>query len=217
MKIISPFKDYYDDIQKFEMNKDVLYIRKTSEHWMHIPRLDWQNNSGYKWSKNRYILGFCGNLIHFAEIRKEISTYYSYVTKIVYDYTDIPTPTKWSWCESIVDFFEKCRNELFERFGPIFLIETSHFHEKAEHLNSISWGEYSGTARVHTIKVTKNPKLIDIGFNKVKNPRDAYIEIFKYLSNIAKPEKPIPEMSNEDKIILAGFDKKTSFRKEKQK
>ena len=37
----------------------------------------------------------------------------------------------------------------------------------------------------------------------------------RFVHNKGNPEKEIPEMSNNAKIILAGFDPKTSFRKSK--
>jgi hypothetical protein len=46
------------------------------------------------------------------------------------------------------------------------------------------------------------------------SPAEAYIEMERFTSNIARPEKPIPQMGNDIKIEQHGFDR-FSFRSNK--
>jgi hypothetical protein len=48
-------------------------------------------------------------------------------------------------------------------------------------------------------------------------PSLAWNNLANFVGNVARPARPIPEMSNEIKIEQAGFNLKTSFRKKKTK
>ena len=61
--------------------------------------------------------------------------------------------------------------------------------------------------------IAKNVKLSDFGIGQVISPHDIYIGISNFLSR----EKPVVDKRTDiQKIVGKGFDKKTSFRKEKQ-
>lgn len=61
--------------------------------------------------------------------------------------------------------------------------------------------------------VAKNVRLSDFGIGQIVSPHDIYIAISNFLSR----EKPVIDKRTDiQKIVGKGFDKKTSFRKEKQ-
>jgi hypothetical protein len=65
--------------------------------------------------------------------------------------------------------------------------------------------------------ITRSPKLMGTGFESIVPPTEAYMLLYKYLCNQARPERKIPEMSNNIKIEQHGFDLKHSFRSSKGK
>jgi hypothetical protein len=98
------------------------------------------------------------------------------------------------YCDKFAGSFEY----LFDEYGPIWIIEPE------ERRNT-------------RYKLTKNPRLASINFQKVIPPYQAYQSLRMWLSNKAMPNKPIPEISNKDMIVAKGFDLKTSFRNPKDK
>lgn len=60
--------------------------------------------------------------------------------------------------------------------------------------------------------LTISPLLNRYSFQRVKPPQQAYQDIRMWLSNKAAPEKPIPELSNEDLAASKGHGGKYSFR-----
>lgn len=59
-----------------------------------------------------------------------------------------------------------------------------------------------------------NDRLDRYDFVRAIDPYTAYQEIMMFISNIALPEKPIPDVSDADMIIAKGFDPRYSFRKD---
>lgn len=88
----------------------------------------------------------------------------------------------------------KTLNDLIDKFGDTFLIHESGFYNRF---------------------IEINPILSKYGLQKILPPIQAYNQLYVYLNNKARPEKPIPIIDNDTKIHLAGFDTKKSFRKEK--
>ena len=63
-------------------------------------------------------------------------------------------------------------------------------------------------------KITYNGCLKDVEFFRAVEPFTAFQELSMYWGNVAQPNRPIPEVSDEDMLIAKGFDPKWSFRKE---
>lgn len=203
MKIISGHKDYMDGICKTDGDYDTLWIRKTEEKEINIKTVLSKNfNADIFWWAD--IVGFAGELypcrrfcnsINGLEEASKYNAWHDF-NRINYDIKSWPK-RGWFWYKSS-DFIplinhEPFKNLLFETYGPCFFIHTN------------------GT------KVVLNPRLESLGMAKVLPPQQAYMNIYRYLCNQKNPERPIPEMSNDIKVEQAGFDLKTSFRKEKSK
>jgi hypothetical protein len=198
MKIISPFKDYYDNASSRKIDDGIKYYRKTTTDTINdknIPRSSTRN--GY-WSN-----GFDLNFIGFAGVVFPYLSFYENdkVIRIDFDRDRILNNYNYKTWEnkSFVDRLHKFIDDtsLFEKYGAIFEIRSEPYH--------YSW----------THQLTINGKL-PFGFVKVLGPTEANEMLFKYLCNKSSSGPNIPEMKNDDKIVLAGFNTKYSFRKEKQ-
>lgn len=111
-----------------------------------------------------------------------------------------------SYKETLKSFFDMFTNpnldlkDLPERFGPVF---------------SINFGQYY-YGNKSDVEVIENDCLSYYCFEKVLPPPLCYNEIYKFVCNQTRSNRPIPEMSNDIRIEQAGFDLKTSFRKAKK-
>lgn len=66
-------------------------------------------------------------------------------------------------------------------------------------------------------KITFNGCLKEVEFFRIVEPFTAFQELSMYWGNVAQPNRPIPEVSDEDMLVAKGFDPKWSFRKEPSK
>lgn len=219
MRIISGFRDYYDCIQAYGQDDDLLYVRRKSvvtydgpghRYQYPLPRFDsW--HSGLP-RASAITIGFCGKIHHGLVFSESGAICYSpddvaasvirtlpkrlqtlYVTK------PGRKPSRWSKSPSevVAKFFgQENKQSHYARFfekAPIFVGR-----------------EDAGISRS---SVTYNDCLRPLDFMRALNPYSAFQELFMWLSNQAKPFKPIPAVSDADMIIAKGFDKH-SFRKQ---
>lgn len=179
MRIKSPFKDYYDGFLRNDQEAEPLLLRKTSEleqdHlplYSHLP-FDTTRNMSF------HVIGFAGNLY----------PYYAVDRKLIFD----PEHLSSEYYRKGFVISDKVRDDLFEKFGPIFKL--SRFRP---------YGRW---------QIELMPRLGE-WFGKILPPDQAYQNLRSYLSNIALAAKPVPVMSNDIKIHQAGFDIRSSFRAE---
>lgn len=78
------------------------------------------------------------------------------------------------------------------------------------------WDAYrSGGKWGNQVEFTTNPHLESLGFASVFDVYQASQTVYQWLCNRKNPEKPMPELSNNDMIEVHGFNLKTSFRNNK--
>ena len=222
MRIISNFKDYYDCMVQYTNDHDTVFVRNTGkfyevnynrsknekclvelEHDAQLPKYYFVTGSPAK-IYSQYSFGVIG----FCRVNYPI-VYDWYNHTIIYDFSKVQL-SAWSRIQgkNSNEFYDTYKQqsvakEMAEAYGPIFL-----YLNGCMFLHSPYYGKQS-------CFVLKNICLEKFGFAKIMPPEIAYNELQKYVYNTARPEKPIPEMSNDVKIELAGFDKKHSFRKSK--
>jgi hypothetical protein len=127
--------------------------------------------------------------------------YSQYFDKPKYKYKENIREQTVKWFQFIKDK-EPRLDYLFTKYNcPIFLIQPNHCYTK-----NFTW----------FYPITLNPRLAIYDFFRIKDAHSTYGEIEQFVGNQLAQEKPIPEMSNNVKIEAAGFDLKTSFRKEKR-
>lgn len=228
MRIISPFKDYYDCLQSVDEDRETLFIRNPKDevinNWPFYKRdgffysicLPYQMNFTIK----SYIIGFCNKIY------------------IIFEFNELCQDNR-ILCHTIEDvdkIFEICpkkfKNKYWEKNKKSWKLASfsrSKFLARFEEVNKnkhkfeylfeqydtpifvTSPGWYMPSVNGYTL--TTNVNLEEYEFYRVLNIHNAYRELLMYINNKAQPERPIPEVSNSDMIITKGFHPKYSFRK----
>jgi hypothetical protein len=235
MRIVSNYKDFYDHVVSQPDNKKV-YVRDTKEvvykeedhkrnpektilSPISYDKISERGSSvnfetvDYKSTGQGYmsVLAYCDKLHH----------YFQYGDQIFWNYEDIPedilkkiTPKKSRW--SNIKDYEKWswgRSPLrdMHHFKKISWILDRHTKEPIKtNLNKLFNSPLVFMHYPNYLKITVNPKLTDIGFNKVIPPTEAYQDIYNW---IPYNEPEVPSSPNDmSRYEAKGFDKKTSFR-----
>lgn len=207
MKIISDFRDYYDSLQS---QSDPIYIRKTTESQIKLPfkYMRWSvvtRDRGTCFELNATIVGFCGEvkvafdnpyLFSIDKIRSRHPDF-NHVKESKFEYSHINMSDVYVVGFNPPTSFTKEFMHLFSHDCPIWTI--------------------SGKGQAHrdnTYTLTKNPRLNKVGFVNHCDVQQTFQKIEMYLSNLAFPDKKIPVICDDDKILTHGFDE-FSFRKGK--
>jgi len=225
MKIKSNFHDYYDIALKHGMD-DVLFVRKRKEipikdikfhlpefGFLHGPELEFSRGN-LKKNEIKYFYSegviFCGKFypIIWSALSKE--GYYLFGEDKFFcpEKQFMALKTKYSY-----GLIPRTQNRIRE-------LSYVNFTDLHRELGSpIIWvGLYPGkrvVGREETVII--NPTLRKIEFQKVKDPYTAFQDIDYFISNFMGRMPEMVVLSNDDRLEKHGFDKKTSFRKDKTK
>ena len=225
MKIFSKFQDYYDSALGSFLDSDVAVYRKTSTinvPYKEIPRLG-NYDFSYEVVKDIngrkqygklpiHMIGFCGTWYFFvyAQDRRGFFNKFEYKTfdeivennrqnSIFYGYNSnkgVTDPNK-----------EPGWKEIFEKYGPILYIEKYN-----------PPGEYYRQFSNINMETVIWPELKTYKFQAVKDPYTALWEIEHWFDTHARPDEAVVPVGDDITRLQAhGFDKKTSFRKGKEK
>lgn len=236
MRIISPFRDYYDTAQSFGQDDRVIYHRVERDEpfefnaqneelakWFPARNVPWNRRGqfadvSYSYFSDFYRayysffrVGFCGKLYSGVKIQfgEDINSESFYtIDNILARAEKIYKPNK----------FEKFKVSKFLSTVKEWLA----FDEKAPHENFNDWAAKnkvpimlwtSGNDLFERKTLIYNPCLRNIEFYKVMYPYQAYQELDMYISGvIGYPGVPMIEIEDKYKIAEHGFDK-WSFRK----
>jgi hypothetical protein len=212
MKIYSNFKDYYDGVSSYGYDDSISYIRNSNVYDInsdivydqffdirsgYTNRKLFDNSFSFKvrtldLTYYRFKIGFCGTWYNFIRVfEKGFVNYYSSDTL---EYKKITT-SRFLMSKNLAS--DITNDELFIKYNaPVLLLKF-----KEEYRNKF--------------EIITNPILTEFNFFQIKDSYTAYQEIEQYLSNILVKEKPIIKLSENDRIIKAGFDTKQSFRHRK--
>lgn len=225
MKIFSKFQDYYDSALGSFLDSDVAVYRKTSTinvPYKEIPRLG-NYDFSYEVVKDIngrkqygklpiHMIGFCGTWYFFvyAQDRRGFFNKLEYKTfdeivennrqnSIFYGYNSnkgVTDPNK-----------EPGWKEIFEKYGPVLYIEKYN-----------PPGEYYRQFSNINMETVIWPELKTYKFQAVKDPYTALWEIEHWFDTHARPDEAVVPVGDDITRLQAhGFDKKTSFRKGKEK
>lgn len=216
MKIISPYRDYYDSATFTGADYNLHYLRKPTAMKIHnmkalLGNYFWRECKWPPFMDNVYPayqgwrVGFAGKIFCQGITVKDESYKAAMVQSVEYiDITDT--------------YADKDRIALFERYGPTWYMINASSVEDA----LVRYKDYRANYSTRLVErygidhyIISNGRLENLGFAKVISPAEAYIEMERYLSNLARPDKPIPKMDNDIKIHQHGFDKH-SFRSSKR-
>lgn len=211
MRIIAQNHDYYDCIQSQGQDRSLIYDRKVHEIEVPYPKWDFPTlNTGHV---NPIIIGFCGKIYplvqthHVADGRKccynidEADAFFEkHYTKrhlkIYHGKDGFWRWTNYAQRDRIVEFFRKCA-EVQDKFVQIFMENSCPIFVATKYWKN-------GTIEV-------NAELKRYDFFRVFDPYTAFQEIAMFMSNIAIPQKPMPQIDDVTKAESKGFDK-WSFR-----
>lgn len=235
MKIHSKFQDYYDSALGSFTESDISIVRKTSSVEINLKDLPDLGEFDGKWdtvTQGRYgttygykrivLVGFCGTWYYFIPSFVENSAWdpdvidYSKASGIEYKTFDEIIENnknqslfKWKQGKEVKDpnnepFFK----ELFEKFGPVLLIKN--FRTPLKYYKPFTIDK--------NLKIEVWPELKSLDFQKVKDPYTALWEIEHWFDSHARPDDAVVPVGDDITRLQAyGFDKKTSFRKPKEK
>lgn len=210
MKIISNFKDYYDFlIGKYGTDEKVVYERICSTE-----------NDDKKWTKSgiykpQHTLDGAIYSFEIIAVCGIIYCCYYYRGKFYFgseasDY--IPKKIKRGIYESDIDTSSDLRMSFIPKDSNDIFFQSRVIHLSKTNLNEKENCPVLILSRDLQYAQVKNPKLADYDFGKVLSAEECYVQINNFLSR----EKPVVDNRTDiQKIVGKGFDKKTSFRKEK--
>jgi hypothetical protein len=195
MLILSKFKDFYDSVAQFGIDKSVVYNRATA--YKSIEQFPWDipDRENFKdcWEEYFY-LGYCGILLPVVKR-------YNHRGPNTFFY-----PKSFESKNSRLKFAPAGtqHKDIFNLFKcPIFVIANGY------NPNSDIW---SKPAEKKSIEI--NPCLKNIGFSGVKQAWEVNSEIQSFLSGLVIKETPVKQ-TDKEKVKSHGFDK-FSFRKDKK-
>lgn len=235
LKIHSKFQDYYDSALGSFTESDVSVIRKKSVAEIYLKDLPDFGEFDGKWDvvrKNRYgtaygyrqvvLVGFCGIWYYFVadfdmepamdpddvEYSKASNIEYKTFGEIV-DNNSRQSLFRWKQDKEFKDPNDiPYMKDLFEKYGPVLLIKN--FRPQPKAFSSFYAGE--------KLKIEIWPELKHLDFQKVKDPYTALWEIEHWYDSHARPDDAVVPVGDDVTRLQAyGFDKKTSFRKAKEK
>lgn len=236
MLIQSNFKDYYDSAANIGIDKTIIYKRTTSEIQLdegffldglpkHFPDdlgpekylngQSFPNRNYCKWM----IIGVCGvyhvgvfNTKAEGVAKHTIAHFGEEILKIDWQqpagFWRYGDPKKAAE-QAVSQWHLKNDQTYFAKLNtPIFAKEILHSLNKYEWKNK----------ELYLEKFEINPNLSNYQFYKTIDTVTAFQQIQSYLSGVlGTKENEIIEVTNKSKILKAGFDLKTSFRKDKDK
>lgn len=245
MRIISEFHDYYDSVQAQGQDQTVVYIRKKKEDTVKEWPFPACRAISWSWSRaqlkcRQSIIGFCGKIYPVLELDIGSGTRPYHrpalddATTLCWNLEDVDAfveahykkkeiagyrQTKgynrqWNHASrrvSFQEFFDECARkqeafiELFrENRSPIFVAD----------YRKQWWSPKFGWKTDH--KIEWNAELKEWKFYKIFDVYSAFQEIYCFMSGLAVPLKPIPDIADKVMAEAKGFNK-YSFRKDPTK
>lgn len=193
----------------FGVESDITYIRKTES--VDIP---------YE-KQNHYSLGPKNDVLNYIGFAGKIYPF-------IYDYISLKESLG-GQCKYYYSYEEwkdargtgKVRNWTRGRFEEYSKYGIQQDYDKwqaginQKEPSVTKWFDKAPVFVYYRTEVILNPCLRPLEFFRVLDPYTAYQELFMYLSNLARPLKPIPEIDDKTMAEAKGFNK-FSFRKDKQ-
>jgi hypothetical protein len=239
MLIVSKFRDFYDTISVYGIDKTCVYER-TSEFikgtvqftgrysdrgWPYAEQFEKSKNKiKYEYVSKKFVIGFCGKLYPVVVITKEekkaqsskITKYCFYNAEEVTIYLEKEKLTE-NTTKRYVSFndFSVERPQSLNNFFNTDLFEPlqEEFHKNNCPVFVYGRFKQGDEIRPKDFLVT-NPCLKDYKFEKVKDPQTAFQDVFMYISGVLGISAPeMVEISDKEMAIKKGHGDKYSFRK----
>lgn len=233
MRIFSNFKDFYDfvvtepDNKKVynRFTKDVVFTKQEHEE---NPDRTFYSEKNARWyyhnigrTTQRYSKEPEKGFISVVAFCDKLHQYFQYDTLIYWNYEDIPekviediTEKRFKWYKWRTKYEDRLwTNQIDDmlHYKKLGWIENRHTKEPIKtDLNKLFDSPIVFVAHADYSKIIINPKLNELGFNKVITPTEAYQEIYNWIPYHEPETANNPDDMN--RYESKGFDKKTSFR-----
>lgn len=193
MKIISKYKDYYDYLQGiYGVDEKLVLDRRKSDH-----------PSYYSDGIYRFLIGG----LKVDVLHKNDSFYCGESDMIKLGGTRIENPRQPNIISYRIPYVDSLGNS-----KPISICVTPY----GESRGSSRFDEYAIYMVQDAYSCLPYPRLEQYGIQKVLKPHDIWIELSAWLGKQATKREPeVPVGDDKVRILSAGFDLKTSFRKVK--
>jgi hypothetical protein len=238
MKLISKFKDYYDNVLNTLLREeDKLFYKREEElindKFDYFDKLNkvYDFKRSEKFIKNHktketiniyaYNLVFCGNLYNFTLFH--IQSSFSETFKIAKNFDEYKKlaeehienfkfDTKYYWNENNNRFYHNTEKSVRNFFD----IKIENISAISNELKSYSFLYFTNN-RINGKNIyLNNPKLEYLHFEKIKDPYTAAQEVSQYINGVLSCVcTPEVKFTDKDILMAKGFDPKISFRKEK--
>jgi hypothetical protein len=229
MRIISPFHDYYDSVQKQGQDRTLIYLRQPREIVLKgrttpFPFTTKLRHFGSDIVDGCNVIGFCGRVVPVLTIHHP--SQWTITPVLCYSVADVDAFVETHFKKFLVEryYAAKRRSYWSERWRYTshkmleeFFDECAAQQNQYEHLfceNRCPVFVYRECRAGHIL--TYNGCLKDMQFYRLVDSYTAFQEIQMYLGGIASPEKPIPQIDDKTLAAAKGFNK-WSFRKEPTK
>lgn len=227
MKLFSKFQDYYDSTIGSFTESDVVVNRKQTTVEISYKDLeslgDFRGDWNYKKETNRgttfchqpiALVGFCGKWYFFKYTYPDTNNRDTIIPESI-EYKTFDEIKENNNSNGILGKFKyeykepnNLWSELFEKYGPVLLIKR--YDPPA--MYEPAW------SRTRKLQIEVWPELKQYKFPTVKDPYTAMWEIEHWYDSHARPDEAVVPVGDDVTRLQAyGFDKKTSFRKAKEK
>lgn len=229
MRILSNFKDFYDFVVTEPDNKKV-YNRMTmevvfnKEDHERAPERTFLSKKESRWYYHEIgkTMEFDMGFISVVAFCDKLHQYFQYDNLIYWRYEDIPesvikkiTPKSSTWYRwRSRNYEDRMWNNPMDdmlHYKTIGWIVNRHTKEPIKtNLNKLFDSPIVFVGHPKYTKMIINPKLNDVGFNKVITPTEAYQDVYNWIPYHEPDTTTNPD--DMDRYQAKGFDKKTSFR-----
>ncbi|MFL6466557.1 MAG: hypothetical protein ACJ72Z_01225 [Pyrinomonadaceae bacterium] len=217
MRLHSDFHDYYDNAVGYGIDERVYYARFTKSVDIKL-----KSQTDRPLHRRSGILGFCGIFFPFIQLSR-------FDKKRIYDWEDeydgkiVEEFFAFSFAEYKEKENEWCGySDDIGYFGTQDEIKLKQFFLDWQSEGSEIFLEFKCPVWMmrfyeQSPNGVLNPRLKDLGFERIKDSVMAFQEISIYLANILVEQKEIAVVEDKHRIEQHGFDLKSSFRKTKEK
>lgn len=237
LKINSNFSDYYDCAIGSFVDSDVTINRKNEKVKVNIfnefPNSILKNLKmyDYSWSYHKgsvygvntiHCVGFCGKWYYFVWVEVKDKNGYTNAERRYITFDEIIENEKKNSMFSFMNKYHDLSNDrrdlnndefftkdIFEKYGPIIYCSDMDLSRLASFYRIVE---------DRCIEIEKFPNLKELGFSKVVDPYTALNTLEHWYDVQARPDEvEVPVGDDITRLQAYGFDKKTSFRKAKEK